>query len=241
MGAAAGDAMRSAARATMGSAAGSAMWGATAGTVIMIGLGQGRTREKRGNSNGNQYQTHISFPENGGMITGTKSISSFDATSKAQSMAALSIRAAVQSDASAIVALLGELAAYEELLGTFGLTEEIVRRDMLGTACHSALALLDGEPAGVATWYWTYKSFAPRRGLFIEDLYVRPAFRGHGVGKALLAHLAGRACEAGGLVEWQVLDWNKPSIDFYDGLGARPLTQWLNYRLEGESLERLKP
>lgn len=154
-------------------------------------------------------------------------------------MADLSIRAAVQSDASAIVSLLKELAAYEELLGTFGLTEEIVRRDMLGGACHSDLALLDGEPVGVTTWYWTYKSFAPRRGLFIEDLYVRAAFRGRGVGRALLAHLAGRAREAGGFLEWQVLDWNKPSIDFYQSLGARPATQWLNYRLEGESLERL--
>lgn len=154
-------------------------------------------------------------------------------------MADLSIRAAVASDAPAIVSLLREFAVYEKLLDGFGLTEEMARRDMLGTACHSDLAFLDSEPVAVTTWYWTYKSFAPRRGLFIEDLYVRPAFRGHGVGKALLARLAGLARDAGGVVEWQVLDWNKPSLEFYESLGARQLAQWLNYRLEGESLERL--
>ena len=154
-------------------------------------------------------------------------------------MADFSIRAAAASDAAAIVSLLKELAVYEKLLDSFGLTEDLVRRDMLGAACHSDLALVKDEPVAVATWYWTYKSFAPRRGLFIEDLYVRAAFRGRGLGKGLLAHLARRACDAGGLLEWQVLDWNKPSIDFYESLGASAAPQWLSYRLEGEYLERL--
>jgi GNAT superfamily N-acetyltransferase len=154
-------------------------------------------------------------------------------------MADFSIRAAAAADAPAIVSLLRELADYEKLLDTFGLTEEAARRDMLGGACHSDLAFLGQEAVAITTWYWTYKSFAPRRGLFVEDLYVRPTFRGRGLGKALLAHLAGRARSAGGFLEWQVLDWNKPSIDFYRSLGARPVAQWQNYRLEGESLERL--
>ncbi|HWM62075.1 MAG TPA: GNAT family N-acetyltransferase, partial [Rhizomicrobium sp.] len=84
-----------------------------------------------------------------------------------------------------------------------------------------------------------YKSFRARRGLFVDDLYVRPDFRGHGLGRSLLAHLAAKAQGAGGFLEWQVLDWNAPSIAFYKSLGAQPMAEWLNYRLDGESLERL--
>jgi len=151
------------------------------------------------------------------------------------------IRAAVAADASLVVSLLRELAEYENMLDRFSLTEERVCRDMLGAACHCDLAFAQGEPAGLVSWYWTYKSFGARRGLFVEDLYVRPQFRGRGFGKALLAWLAGKARDAGGFMEWQVLDWNTPSIEFYKSLGARPVEQWLNYRLEGENLERLAP
>ena len=94
---------------------------------------------------------------------------------------------------------------------------------------------------GIATWYWTYKSFRARRGLFLEDLFVLPHHRGRGLGKALLVHLAAKARDAGGFLEWQVLDWNAPSIAFYKGLGAKPWENWLIYRLEGEALERLNP
>ncbi|HEX4026318.1 MAG TPA: GNAT family N-acetyltransferase [Rhizomicrobium sp.] len=154
-------------------------------------------------------------------------------------MSDFSIRAALASDSHPIVALLRELADYEQLLDRFSLTEEQVKRDMTGAACHCDLAFAGNQAAGLVSWYWTYKSFGARRGLFIEDLYVRPQFRGQGLGKALLAHLAGKARAAGGFLEWQVLDWNTPSIEFYKSLGARPVEQWLNYRLEGESLERL--
>jgi GNAT superfamily N-acetyltransferase len=149
------------------------------------------------------------------------------------------IRAAMPSDAAAIMSLLTELAAYEKLLDHFFLNEELVRRDMFGAACHCDLAFQEDEPVGIATWFWTYKSFRARRGLFLEDLYVRPDRRGRGLGKRLLAHLADKARATGGFLEWQVLDWNTPSIAFYKSLGAKPAENWLTYRLEGESLERL--
>lgn len=154
-------------------------------------------------------------------------------------MSDLIIRQAAPSDAAAIVSLLRELADYERLLDHFTLTQAEAARDMLGDACHCDLAFLGGEPVGIATWYWTYKSFRARRGLFVEDLFVRPGHRGRGLGKALLVHLAARAKEAGGFLEWQVLDWNAPSIAFYKSLGATPWENWLIYRLEGDALERL--
>jgi GNAT superfamily N-acetyltransferase len=154
-------------------------------------------------------------------------------------MSELLVRAATNADVSLIVTLLGELADYEELKDRFELSEEIVRRDMLGQACHCDLAFVADAPVGMATWFWTYKSFSGRRGLFVEDLYVRAAFRGRGHGRTLLAHLAAKARAAGAFLEWQVLDWNVSSIGFYQGLGAKPVERWLNYRLDGESLERL--
>ena len=149
------------------------------------------------------------------------------------------IRSALDSDSHLIVSLLRELADYEKLHGGFSLTEEQVKRDMMGAACHCDLVFAGDEAAGLACWYWTYKSFRACRGLFIEDLFVRAKFRGRGLGKALLSHLAGKALAADGFLEWQVLDWNTPSVEFYKSMGARQLGQWLNYRLEGESLERL--
>lgn len=149
------------------------------------------------------------------------------------------IRAAAPADAPAIVSLLKALADYEKLLDHFTLTEAQAARDMLGGACHCDLAFQGGEPVGIATWYWTYKSFRACRGLFLEDLFVLPRHRGRGLGKALLVHLAAKARDAGGFLEWQVLDWNAPSIAFYNSLGAKPWENWLIYRLEGDALEGL--
>lgn len=149
----------------------------------------------------------------------------------------LIIRPAQPNDAALILALIQELAAYEKM--TVRLSEEAVRRDMMGTACRCDLAFVGSQAAGIATWYWTYKSFSARRGLFIEDLYVREAWRGRGLGKALLAHLAEKAKALGGFLEWQVLDWNASAIAFYEKLGARPIAQWRNFRLDGDALERL--
>src|ERR1700744_4344228 len=106
-------------------------------------------------------------------------------------MAESSIRSAAPGDEDAICALLGELAAFENLTHTFLLTDEKVARDLVGSGkiANCDLLFVDGEVAGVAVWFWTYRSFKARRGLFVEDLYVRPQFRGHGHGTALLTHL----------------------------------------------------
>ena len=149
------------------------------------------------------------------------------------------IRAATVSDAPAIVSLLKELAGFEKLLDHFTLNEEQAVRDMFGAACHCELAFQNGEPVGIATWFWTYKSFRAVKGLYVEDLYVKPAYRGKGLGRQFLVRLAREARAAGGLLEWRVLDWNKPAIAFYQSLGARLIPEWLDCRLEGEGLERL--
>lgn len=152
-------------------------------------------------------------------------------------MSDFSIRTATRADVPAVFALLRELADYEKLRPDFKLDEAAVERDMLGAACHSDLVLADGEAVGLATWYWIYKSFAAKRGIYLEDLYVRPAFRGRGIGRALLAYLAAKA--DGGYMDWQVLDWNAPSIAFYKSLGAAPQDSWINYRLKGDALRKL--
>jgi GNAT superfamily N-acetyltransferase len=154
----------------------------------------------------------------------------------------LTIRAAKAGDEDLILALLHELAVYEKLTHAFRITRAVITRDYL---CERPLIECDlafeGEtPVGIATWYWIYGSFAAARGVYLEDLFVRPEFRGHGAGKALLAGLAKRALTGGaGRVEWSVLDWNKPSIEFYDSLGARQIDGWFVYRLSGEALEDL--
>lgn len=155
-----------------------------------------------------------------------------------RAMIDLTIRTAKPSEAPAILALLREFADYEKA-PEFNLNEEVVLRDMFGAACCCELAFCGQDCVGIAAWFWTYKSFRGRRGLFVEDLYVRPPHRGRGAGKALLAHLAGKAAQVNGFLEWQVLDWNADAIRFYESLGARPMRQWLNYRLEGDALEKL--
>jgi GNAT superfamily N-acetyltransferase len=116
------------------------------------------------------------------------------------------IRSVRPGDEDTILALLAELAEYEKLTDKFQITREVIVRDYLGPQplLQCELAFEREAPVGVATWYWTYGSFAASRGIYLEDLYVRPAFRGRGYGKAFLS----------------VLDWHKPSIDFYDSLGA---------------------
>jgi GNAT superfamily N-acetyltransferase len=160
----------------------------------------------------------------------------------ADSMTKKIIRRAGNGDETIVLSLLRELADYEKLLDRFHITEEIVRRDYLGAQpllnCDIAF---DGDaPAGVATWYWTYHSFAARRGIFLEDLFVKPDVRGKGYGKALLAHLARNAVQAGGgQVEWEVLDWNEPSIAFYESIGAKRQGGWFTYRLQDEALKKM--
>ena len=156
-------------------------------------------------------------------------------------MTFFSIRPVKNGDEEAVVALLHALAEYERLLDRFHITADIVRRDYLcdNPAIFCDL-LLEGEtPAGLATWYWTYGSFAAARKLFLADLFVRPEFRGKHYGQALIGNLARRVLDAGGVgIDWEVLDWNKPSIDFYDSLGAKAVKGWIAYNLSSEALAK---
>jgi len=152
------------------------------------------------------------------------------------------IRPLRSGDEDVAVGLLRELAEYERLLDRFHITRETVTRDFL---CERAPIngdlLLEGErAAGIATWHWSYGSFAASRKIFLEDIFVRRERRGNGYGKALIAHLAKIARAQGGwAVEWNVLNWNKSSIDFYESIGAEAITGWIGYSLHGEALERL--
>jgi GNAT superfamily N-acetyltransferase len=157
-------------------------------------------------------------------------------------MSGLVIRTARTGDEDLVLKLLYELADYEKLTDKFRLTREIIARDFFGEApaCFCEIASAGAEPVGVMTWYRTYASFSASRGVFLEDLFVRLAHRGKGYGKALLGHLAKRAVVDGAAhVDWFVLDWNKPSIEFYDRLRAEPVTGWLSYRLSGQALKNL--
>ncbi len=154
----------------------------------------------------------------------------------------LEIRKARKGDEDLVFTLLHELADYEKLLDKFKVTREIIVRDYLSAQplLNCDLAFEDGSPVGVMTWYWTYTSFAATRGLYLEDLYVRQSTRGKGYGKALLAHLAHTAVEAGASrIEWSVLTWNKPSIEFYELIGARQPDDWFIYRLADDALKTL--
>jgi len=134
------------------------------------------------------------------------------------------------------------LAEYEKLAPEVVATEESLRRSLFGARpdAEVVIAYVDDEPAGFALFFHNYSTFVGRRGLYLEDLFVKPAFRGVGVGRRLLQHLAGLAVERGcGRFEWWVLDWNEPAIQFYESLGAKPMSEWTVYRLTGPALEAL--
>ncbi len=157
-------------------------------------------------------------------------------------MSGVEIRAARAGEETLVLDLLRELAVYEKIEHKFHLTRELIARDFIGDdpVCGCDLLFSDGKPAGVMTWYRTYASFAASRGIFLEDIFVRPDFRGKGFGKAFFAHLAKRAAQEGAAhIQWLVLDWNAPSIAFYEGLGARHDKEWLRYNLNGDALARL--
>jgi diamine N-acetyltransferase len=150
------------------------------------------------------------------------------------------IRAARPSDGALIFALLRELADYEKLSAEVEATEEAIAAALFGEAprLFCDIANWNGEPAGFSTWFLNYSTFRGRVGIFIEDLFVRPAYRGRGIGKALMARLARHCTKEGyGRCEWAVLDWNTPSINFYKSIGAQVREDWHIYRLSGEALE----
>ena len=156
--------------------------------------------------------------------------------------AALSIDPARPQDAGLIVALVRELAEYVRLLDQVVLTEQDIHRDLFGPRPHAeaVIAREGDEPVGFALWFHNYSTFAGRPGLYLEDLFVRPACRGRGYGEALLRYLARVALERGcARFEWSVLDWNEPALAFYRKLGAVPMDEWTVQRVSGEALEAL--
>lgn len=153
-----------------------------------------------------------------------------------------SIRAAAPGDAPAIHALVRDLAEYERLAHVCTSTADDLDAALFGPrpAVEVLLAELNGETVGFALFFHTFSTFLGRRGLWLEDLYVRPAHRGAGLGTALLERLASIAVERGcGRFEWAVLDWNTPAIGFYERMGATVMPDWRIARVTGEALRKL--
>ena len=157
-------------------------------------------------------------------------------------MTELEIRPATERDVPLILSLIRELAEYERLSHEIVATEEILRDSLFGErpAAEVLLGYVGDDPAGFALFFHSFSTFLGRPGIYLEDLYVRPEFRGAGVGRVFLRHLARLAKDRGcGRLEWWVLDWNKPAIGFYEALGAVPMGDWTVYRIAGEALDEL--
>lgn len=151
----------------------------------------------------------------------------------------LTLRAAAPADVLEILALIRELADYERLLHEVDATPEGLHAALFGPTprVFCDLAEQDGVIAGFALWFYSFSTFRGRHGIYLEDLFVRPAMRGHGIGRALLADLAARCLrEDLARLEWSVLDWNEPALAFYRTLGARGMTDWIPHRVTGEAL-----
>jgi GNAT superfamily N-acetyltransferase len=154
----------------------------------------------------------------------------------------LKIRPANGDDAATILDLIRALAIYEREPDAVTATEADILRDGFGATpkFRCVIAEWDGQAAGFAFWFYNYSTWQGRPGLSLEDLFVKPEFRGKGIGKALLLYLAKVASDENcGRFEWSVLDWNTPAIEFYESLGAKLHHEWLRMRVEGEALDRL--
>jgi len=157
-------------------------------------------------------------------------------------MPTIRIVPATESDVPILLDLIRQLAEYEKLSHVVKATEERLRASLFGErpAAEAILAFFDQECAGFALFFANYSTFLAQTGLYLEDLYVKSHLRGKGIGYALLTHLAKIATSRDyGRLEWEVLDWNEPSIQFYKRLGAVPMDDWTKYRLTGDALERL--
>ena len=152
------------------------------------------------------------------------------------------IRPASQADVPQILSLIHELAEYEKLAHEVTATKDDLHESLFGLrpGAEVVIAELDGAVAGYALFFHNYSTFLCKRGLYLEDLFVRPVFRGKGIGKQLLTHLARLAVERGcARFEWAVLDWNESAIGFYRSLGAELMDSWTVMRVTGEALEAL--
>ncbi|MBS9479148.1 GNAT family N-acetyltransferase [Ancylobacter radicis] len=154
----------------------------------------------------------------------------------------LAIRPARPDDAAQILAFVRELAEYEKLLHEVEASLADIERDLFGPdpKVFCDIAEWEGETAGFALWFYNYSTFRGRHGLYLEDLYVSPAFRGRGIARAMMRRLARRCLDEGlGRFEWWVLDWNEPAIRFYRSIGAAPMDEWTVQRVTGEALTAL--
>ena len=152
------------------------------------------------------------------------------------------IEPARERDVPLILRLIKGLAEYEKLAHEVVATEERLRQSLFGPhpSAEVVIAYVDDEAVGFALFFHTYSTFLGQRGLYLEDLFVLPEWRGRGAGRALLTHLARIAAERGcGRFEWSVLDWNEPAINFYKRLGAKPMHEWTIFRVAGDSLTAL--
>ncbi|MGF1512339.1 MAG: GNAT family N-acetyltransferase [Elainellaceae cyanobacterium] len=154
----------------------------------------------------------------------------------------LTLRPAQPADVSLILQFIQELADYEKLRHEAVATEALLNLHLFGPepSAEVVLAEWDQRAAGLALYFRTFSTFLSLPGIYLEDLYVRPNFRGRGVGRSLLEYLAQQVVTRGyGRLEWSVLNWNNPAIGFYESLGAEPLSGWTGYRLTGDALEKL--
>ncbi|MGI9136218.1 MAG: GNAT family N-acetyltransferase [Candidatus Nanopelagicales bacterium] len=154
----------------------------------------------------------------------------------------MNIRPAEPRDVPALITMVRELAEYEKAPEQAIATQADFARDLFGESprVHALVVEVSDEVVAYAFYFLNYSTWLGRHGIYLEDLYVRPAFRGEGSGKALLIRLAQECVEKGyGRLDWSVLDWNTPSRDFYAGLGAEGLTEWVPYRVEGNALANL--
>jgi len=151
------------------------------------------------------------------------------------------IRPATETDVETLFALILELAEYERLTAAVRGDAEVLRRSLFEQRAAEALLVeVDGEAVGYAIFFTTFSTFECRAGIWLEDVYVRPANRRGGIGRALMEHLAALALERGHVrLEWCALDWNEPALRFYDELGAGRLEEWRMFRLDREGMQRL--
>jgi GNAT superfamily N-acetyltransferase len=153
----------------------------------------------------------------------------------------LSFRFAMEKDIPMILYFIKELAGYEKMLDEVVATEELLHDWIFDKKKAEVLfAVVDEKEIGFALFFHNFSTFLGRSGIYLEDLFILPQYRGNGYGKAILNKLAKIAVERGcGRLEWWCLDWNKPSIDFYLSLGAKPMEDWTVYRITGETLKNL--
>ena len=157
-------------------------------------------------------------------------------------MSEIQVRPATPADSSVILEFIRGLARFEKLEHEMVATEAMLRRHAFGAEplIHVLIAERGSAPAGFALYFFNFSTFVGLPGLYLEDLFVEPEHRGHGIGKLLLTELARIAVERGcARFEWSVLDWNEQAIGFYQRLGARPMDDWTTYRMTGEALTRL--